>query len=278
MTIARAEVVIIVLALIRAITAYFQLKTRPGNLLPAGQVEPIITGSLVAALFCLALTLLSFSGRHPVTHAVTHGVSQWQLSRSCSQRSSCSRDNTGPTRRQASAACSWSYGRCRPPAGSPSCQGTGPPRRAIRIARWVFTPLDRRARSGRRPVCRPGNVRRERALRGRPGLLPDLVLAWFRCGRGGGEKLAHRTRHRLGVIERGQHARARDLRIPRPRHQRREPAAMRRRHDAVVRRPQHQRATPELPQCLGAGDERCLVDPPDWCGSRVFPLTAKVRA
>jgi hypothetical protein len=33
-------------------------------------VEPIITGSLVAALFCLALTLLSFSGRHRVMHAV----------------------------------------------------------------------------------------------------------------------------------------------------------------------------------------------------------------
>jgi hypothetical protein len=69
-TITRAEVVIIFLALIRTITAYYQLKTRPGNLLPAGQVEPIITGSLVAALFCLALTLLSFSGRRRVMHAV----------------------------------------------------------------------------------------------------------------------------------------------------------------------------------------------------------------
>ena len=68
--ITRAEVVIIFLALIRTITAYYQLKTRPGNILPAGQVEPITTGSLVAALFCLALTLLSFSGRHPVMHAV----------------------------------------------------------------------------------------------------------------------------------------------------------------------------------------------------------------
>ena len=76
MKITRAGVVIIFLALIRTITAYYQLKTRPGNLLPAGQVEPIITGSLVAALFCLALTLLSFpagtlglgcgSGRTPV--------------------------------------------------------------------------------------------------------------------------------------------------------------------------------------------------------------------
>ena len=62
-TITRAEVVIIFLALIRTITAYYQLKTRPGNILPAGQVDPIITGSLVAALSCLALTLLSFSGR-----------------------------------------------------------------------------------------------------------------------------------------------------------------------------------------------------------------------
>jgi len=69
MEIARAEVVIIFLALIRTITAYYQLKT-PGNILPAGQAEPIITGSLVAALFCLALTLLSFSGRHRVMHAV----------------------------------------------------------------------------------------------------------------------------------------------------------------------------------------------------------------
>jgi hypothetical protein len=70
MKITRAEVVIIFLALIRTITAYYQLKTRPGNILPAGQVQPIITGSLVAALFCLALTLLSFSGRHRVMHAV----------------------------------------------------------------------------------------------------------------------------------------------------------------------------------------------------------------
>jgi hypothetical protein len=68
--IARAEVVIIFLALIRTITACYQLKTRPGNVLPAGQVEPLITGSLVAALFCLALTLLSFSGRYRVMHAV----------------------------------------------------------------------------------------------------------------------------------------------------------------------------------------------------------------
>ena len=69
-TITRAEVVIVFLALIRTITAYYQLETRPGNVPPAGQVEPIITGSLVAALFCLALTLLSFSGRHRVMHAV----------------------------------------------------------------------------------------------------------------------------------------------------------------------------------------------------------------
>jgi len=68
--ITQAEVVIIFLALIRTITAYYQLKTRPGNILPASQAEPIITGSLVAALFCLALTLLSFSGRHRVMHAV----------------------------------------------------------------------------------------------------------------------------------------------------------------------------------------------------------------
>ena len=69
-TITRGEVVIVFLALIRTITAYFQLETRPGNVLPAGQVGPIITGSLVAALFCLALTLLSFSGRHRAMHAV----------------------------------------------------------------------------------------------------------------------------------------------------------------------------------------------------------------
>ena len=69
-TITRGEVVIVFLALIRTITAYFQLETRPGNVLPAGQVEPLITGSLVAALFCLALTLLSFSRRYRVMHAV----------------------------------------------------------------------------------------------------------------------------------------------------------------------------------------------------------------
>ena len=65
-----AGAVIIFLALIRTITAYYHLKTQPGNIIPAGQVEPIITGSLVAALFCFALTLLSFSGRHRVMHVV----------------------------------------------------------------------------------------------------------------------------------------------------------------------------------------------------------------
>ncbi len=70
MKIARAEAVIVFLALIRTMTAYYQLKTRPGNLVPAGQVEPIITGSLVAALFCLALTLLSYLGRYRVMHVV----------------------------------------------------------------------------------------------------------------------------------------------------------------------------------------------------------------
>jgi len=69
-TITRAEVVIIFLALIRTITAYYQLETGPGNVVPAGQVGPIITGSLVAALSCLALTLLSFCGRHRIMHAV----------------------------------------------------------------------------------------------------------------------------------------------------------------------------------------------------------------
>jgi len=70
MKITRAEIVILFLALIRTITAYYQLKTRPGNILPAGQVEPIITGSLAAALSCLAITLLSFSGRRQAMHAV----------------------------------------------------------------------------------------------------------------------------------------------------------------------------------------------------------------
>ena len=66
----RAEILIIFLALIRTLTSYYQLKTGPGNILPAGQAEPIITGSVVAALFCLALTLLSFFGRHRVMHMV----------------------------------------------------------------------------------------------------------------------------------------------------------------------------------------------------------------
>ena len=70
MEITRAEAVIIFLALIRTITAYYQLKTRPGDILPARQVEPIITGSLVAALYCLALALLSFFGMRRVMHAV----------------------------------------------------------------------------------------------------------------------------------------------------------------------------------------------------------------
>ena len=76
-TITRAEVLIIFLALIRTITAYYQLKTRPGNILPTGQVEPIITGSLVAALFCLAHTLLSF----PAGTGSCTRLSRWQLPR-----------------------------------------------------------------------------------------------------------------------------------------------------------------------------------------------------
>jgi hypothetical protein len=68
--IAEAEVIIIFLPLIRTLTSYYQLKARPGNILAAGQVEPIITGSLVAALFCLALTLLSYFGRYRVVHLV----------------------------------------------------------------------------------------------------------------------------------------------------------------------------------------------------------------
>jgi hypothetical protein len=67
--IARAEIVIMFVALIRTLTAYYQLKTCCGDTLPAGQTATIVTGSLVAALFCLALTLLYFSGRHRVMHA-----------------------------------------------------------------------------------------------------------------------------------------------------------------------------------------------------------------
>ena len=49
--IARAEVVVTFLALIRTLTAGYQLRVHPGDTLPAGQVGPIITGSLVAAVF-----------------------------------------------------------------------------------------------------------------------------------------------------------------------------------------------------------------------------------
>jgi len=68
--ITRAEVVIVFLALIRTLTSYYQLKTSPGDILPAGLVQPIITGSLVAALFCVALTVLSYFGRCRVMHLV----------------------------------------------------------------------------------------------------------------------------------------------------------------------------------------------------------------
>lgn len=109
MTITRAEVVIIFLALIRTITAYYQLKTRPGNILPAGQVEPVITGSLVAALFCLALTLLSFSGRHRVMHAV---FALAIISLVLVKIFLFTDDAAGP-RRKAPASRSWSRGRRR---------------------------------------------------------------------------------------------------------------------------------------------------------------------
>jgi hypothetical protein len=68
--ITRAEVVIVFLALIRTLTSYYQLRASPGNILPAGQVQPIITGSLVAAVSCVALTLLSYAGRYRVMHLV----------------------------------------------------------------------------------------------------------------------------------------------------------------------------------------------------------------
>jgi sugar phosphate permease len=68
--IAWAEVAILFLALIRTITACYLLKTLPGNLLPAGQVQPLITGALLAALFCGALTLLLVSGRRRAMHPV----------------------------------------------------------------------------------------------------------------------------------------------------------------------------------------------------------------
>lgn len=68
--IAWAEVVILFVALIRTITSIYMIKTGPGDALPAGQVEPVITGSVVAALFCLVLTLLGFAGRRRVMHAV----------------------------------------------------------------------------------------------------------------------------------------------------------------------------------------------------------------
>ena len=86
-----------------------------------------------------------------------------------------------------------------------------------------------------------------------------LILARFLCGRGGSEERAHLASHRLGFVEHGQHVRARDLRVPCPRHQRREPTTVRRGHDAVVRRPQHQHVALEPPQCLGVGDERAAL-------------------
>lgn len=68
--IAWAEVVVIFLALIRTLTSYYQLAVRPGMSFQPGQVEPIITGSLIAALFCLTLTLLCCFGRYRVMHGV----------------------------------------------------------------------------------------------------------------------------------------------------------------------------------------------------------------
>jgi hypothetical protein len=68
--IAWAEVVVLFLALIRTITSVYMVRTGPGDVLPAGQVEPVITGATVAAVFCLALTLLGLAGRRRVMHVV----------------------------------------------------------------------------------------------------------------------------------------------------------------------------------------------------------------
>jgi len=67
--VAWAEVGIIFLALIRTLTAVYLLKARPGDLLPARQVAPLITGSLVAVLFCLVLAVLCLYRRYRLAHA-----------------------------------------------------------------------------------------------------------------------------------------------------------------------------------------------------------------
>jgi len=67
--IAWAETGIIFLALIRTLTAFYLLKARPGDLLPAGQVAPLITGSLVAVLFCVALAVLCLHRGYRIAHA-----------------------------------------------------------------------------------------------------------------------------------------------------------------------------------------------------------------
>lgn len=60
-------------------------------------------------------------------------------------------------------------------------------------------------------------------------------LSLVALGRSRREECAYLARHRLGFVEHGQHVRTRDLRVPRPRHQRREPLTVRRGHDLVVR-------------------------------------------
>jgi hypothetical protein len=66
--VAWAEVGIIFLALVRTLTAFYLLKAGPGDVLPVGQVAPLITGSLVAVLCCLVLAVLCRYRRYRLAH------------------------------------------------------------------------------------------------------------------------------------------------------------------------------------------------------------------
>lgn len=66
--IARAEVVILFVALIKTVAGIYQVKALPGNLLPSDKVIPLATGSVVAAGSCLVLTVLCFFRKTLIMH------------------------------------------------------------------------------------------------------------------------------------------------------------------------------------------------------------------
>jgi len=63
---ARISIVIVLFALIRSLSEFFRLSYIHSNALTIEQVKPFITGSIVAAVGCLAMILFSFYSKNKI--------------------------------------------------------------------------------------------------------------------------------------------------------------------------------------------------------------------